>query len=182
MRIQKNIRKNQKKTIIATIVIILVMILGSLAYVFAFNGKILGWGVNSSTTNNEKPTQEQIDSANSIKKETINAVPASTDSSSKTDNQTPPPATDKLDLTITVANINHIRLLIEGLHTTGACTLVLSQTNTTPITQSAPLMQSGPNSSTCKGFDYAALEGTGWKAVISVDTGSATGSISQDIK
>lgn len=175
--------RNQKKNtaLITAGIIAALLIASALVYVLVFKGNLFGWQLEQSDINTNPPTQEQIDNANDIKKESIEGESESTDSSSKTDDpatQTP----SNLALTLTVANTNHVRILINGVYSNGTCTLTLSRTGSSSVTMTASVIQSGPDSSTCQGFDYETLSGSGWLATVNVNANRSTASVSKEVE
>jgi len=101
------------------------------------------------TINTEKPTNEQIKAGNDTKTDTI-------ESDNSKNPETPTTPTSKMPtLTITAANQNgatvQIRTLIDSVISSGTCTLVMTQGESS-ITRTVNV-QALSSSSTCMGFD-----------------------------
>lgn len=175
MKVSNKNTTNKKIVPIVVISAVLILILGAL-YVFVVRG-YAPW--SDGQDQNQSPTQEQIDSANTTKQETIEGSDASSSSSKnpQTDNQ---PSRNDIKASIPYADASRITVLIEGV-LEGTCTLTLSNgSNTT--TQTVDI-QAGPSSSTCKGFSFnPALTSGSWRASVSVTAGTLTGSAEKVIE
>jgi len=127
------------------------------------------------TINLNPPTQDQIDSAQQIKEDSVNQ------------SETPQAPKEELAVTITAKNQNNsastlqIRTLISSTVANGTCTLTLTKGDTV-VTLNAGI-QSGPSDSTCQGFDVPLSQlSTGqWSIKINVNSGSASGKATSEV-
>ena len=177
MRIIKNKRNNTNKIIV--IAITAVLILGGVAaWYFLVYKPGSDTTKNTQTINLEPPTEEQVNTGNDTKKDTI-------ENSTKDNESGTPPVTDTIPITVSYSNKDgeayRLRYLIDEELNNGTCTLTLIQSNKT-VTKSAAV-QASSSSSTCQGFDIAISElGSGtWKANLVIKSNSRTGSTSSTI-
>jgi len=178
------LRTNNKKTPKKFLLIALAIIAGlTLVYgVFAFQTK--AWPFSPASTVNLNPTSsEEKSTGEEIKSDSVN-------------NNTPPnKATPSNDISPSAASASvlfsattqdnttyHIRVLIETVLDGGTCALSLTKSGEQTYTANADI-QSGPSSSTCKGFDIPLTDlspGT-WVATVTITSGSTTGTATKDI-
>jgi hypothetical protein len=182
MKIKNTQKRSYSKAIPAfsALVIVLALAAGSLVYVYAFGGNLLGWKRDETTSktsdskvNLDAPTNEQVDAGNQVKKDTANGSEGTTQ-----------PSTN-VDVSITAANQNgsmfQIRTLIGAVTSDGTCTLTLTK-GATVVTKSAGI-QAQSSSSTCQGFDIpvSELSAGDWTLNLSVATNSLSGSTTSKI-
>lgn len=187
-------QRKTKKYFLIILFIVLFIISGLATYIFAFNGSLFGWPERTSDSTDQidynKPTNEQIQAGNDIKKEQIenNSKPSSgsnTDQSASTPLPSPSGQKTSISMTITAANQNdtsfQIRSLISTVTNDGTCTLTLTQ-GTKTITKTAGV-QAAANSSTCKGFDIplGELSVGSWQAAIRFENNVTIAETSQKI-
>lgn len=184
MKIQSTKKSWKKRTAIAlSALLVVLVIVSSLAYVYVFNGDILGWNNNDPSVNLDKPTDEQVKSGiaiknESLKKDSINSD-KTTDPSGQTDG-----SKKGVDISITAANQNDNILQIRGLVYAvddGLCTLTLSRDGQT-VTKTAGT-QAQASVSSCKGFDVPVSElsnGT-WQMTLTYENEIMKGSVSQPV-
>lgn len=183
-----NSTKHSKKPFIVVAFVVLFAI-AVIIYIYTLNGSILGWNANNSpsennpTINLEKPTSEQIDTGNDIKKNNI---------SKEAGSDTPPapveqPGSTKknVQVIITAANQNNdtlqVRTQISTVINTGQCTIKLTKSEVT-ITKVSDV-QSLPTTSTCRGFDIplADISPGSWQIDLTYENDSLLGSASKII-
>lgn len=157
-------KQNHKKSIIVA-VISLVLLTGSvLAYIYVFNGSLLGWEKPRPAKVNDvdynKPTTEQQDAGKDIESRNSSDDPNQVGSDKAP--QSSSNGNTKAETAVTVTssgqngNVLQVRALISALANSGTCTITLTnKTNT--VTKTAQV-QSLPSSSTCKGFDIPTTE------------------------
>jgi hypothetical protein len=176
-------KNRSKKPIIIASVVIALSLLSALAYVYAFNGDILGWNSGkenqSAPTSNQsdKPTNEQVEAGEGTKPGGSDSTPA----------PTPQPGSNKnsINMSFTAANQNgsilQLRVLISSVVNTGECTLTMTKDGVT-VSRTASV-QALASSSTCKGFDIPVSDlSTGtWQAVINYENDTLTGTTSKAI-
>lgn len=125
---------------------------------------------SNSDTNYSAPTQSQVSAGEQTKVNTVENNKASSNSA-KT-NTTSPASKTPFSTNITTHEVNNgvlqIRNVINGVYSSGSCTLTLSKNGQT-VTKTVDI-QPLPQSSTCKGFNIPTTElsrGT-WQAVLKV--------------
>lgn len=177
-----NSKKTSKKILVA--IFLVFVLLAGLAAVYAFkkssddkNTSDTSQGTHSTDLN--KPTEEQIQDGNSVKKDSV------TKSDNDTDTSPSPSNNDKknVEVIITAANQNggilQIRSQISTVSNTGNCILTLSKAEET-ITKTASI-QPLATTSTCKGFDISnsELSSGEWQATLVFENESLRGSASK---
>lgn len=172
-------RTRTRKILLIVAGIILLLAIAAPVYVYAFGGNLFGWTASSpsspSSDTDQSPSSEQPSQDNSVDENTNN-------SSKNDDPSTPPPApTDELSVSLPYTSSTRTTVLIDGVLGAGTCTLTLSRNGSTPITMTAETY-AGPSSTTCKGFTYDQLSGSGWKASVTVTVGTKSGSASRMIE
>lgn len=184
-------QKHRKITIII-VCIVLTLLVGSLVYVYKFNGNILGWKPSQNTqqeNNKYSPTTpEQKKAGIDTKKNSLNSQNSSKTSTS---NDAPlPPTTvesgkDKVELIITAENQSdtsyQVRTQIGYVTNDGSCTLTLKK-DSTLVTKTAAVYPLA-KTSTCQGFDIPITElsaGT-WQMDITFSNSTLIGSISKSV-
>ncbi len=191
-------KKRFSKKLIVTAGLVALFIAGSLTYVYALGGNLLGWQApNSSPSDNNKinygpATSEQQKSGSKIKSDSTNnqqdpAKPATNQSDTPpAPTPTPDSAKKSVQVTITAANQNgsilQIRTQIDAVENTGKCTLTLTKSGASTVTKTAGT-QAYASISTCQGFDIPMSElsaGT-WQALINFDSSTLTGSATKTI-
>lgn len=126
------------------------------------------------TINYEPPTDEQKAAGDRQKEETINKTD---------DNNDPPNGEDSISVSYTAVNQTDgqllVRALIGAVSNDGTCSLTLTKGDA--VVKKTAGMQSGPNSSTCKGFNISVSELSpgNWTILLQVKIGSEQGKISQ---
>jgi hypothetical protein len=159
--------KSKKITIlIYTAAVAAVLAVGSVAYVYAFNGNLFGWTKHKDTPaiNLDKPTNEQKQAGSDIKKANADKEDAK-GSTGNTDTPAAPAAPSSgskgnVEVTITANAQNdglfQLRTLISAVVNTGTCTVTFTKGQQTVTKQAG--VQSLPSTSTCKGFDVPVSE------------------------
>ena len=185
--ISKNKNIIPKKAIIASVMAtLLVLVIGSLTYVYIFNGNLFGWSSGKTTTNTttnsvdySPATTEQQQSGTQVK---------SSGSSDTPPTPTTIPGSDKKNVQIMITSahqngtILQIKSQIGAVEETGICTLLLTSTGQTDITKTANV-QALANTSTCQGFDVPTSELSNglWHISISYSSSTLTGTATQDV-
>lgn len=163
MKVDKSSHHPKRKIFI---IIISILTISSVVY-FAYM-KVSDHNKNQSTTNYSSPTDEQKATGSSIKQNTNNATAGKTNAINN--NQPLDPVaqpdgksiinismTSPLDNTIyKQSDTIQLRFLIESKESSGTCKLTLSKDGSNSIEKVASLFQSGPTTSTCRGFDIPA--------------------------
>jgi len=198
MKINKKNHHIQRKLIIASTIILVVIIGASLYAITKFSDKQryddTKKEINSVDYN--APTDEQKQNGATIKDDS-NGTETGKESTSGSD-QPPSPTpqqggksivevlktSPQNNTTYAKSDFIYFRFSISTEVSTGLCTLTLSKVGASSVTKTAPPFQSGPTTSTCKGFDIPASElSTGvWKIDLVFENdslyGSTTGNIS----
>lgn len=160
MKIQS--KKMFKKPLIIVAAIMALLAVSALTYVYVFNGSTLDWDSHKTSsddtplTNLDKPTDEQIEAGEEIKRESVEKNEAINENSSDQSGEI-----GTVSVIITAAEQSSgqlvIRSLIQTVSNEGTCTLTLQKTDGTTVTKTAGV-QASASSSTCKGFDVPVSE------------------------
>jgi hypothetical protein len=166
--------QSKPKSALIISVIILLLIVGFIGiYVGVLKKPLFGWPQQyTETTDNidsQEPTQEEKDTGNQSKSDTIEKgqQPTATDPSSP------------IQITLTANSLNgdtyQIRYLLEDGINGGVCKLTLTQGSKT-VTQEANI-QALASSSTCEGFNVShdSLSPGQWNATLNVESNGRTG-------
>ena len=169
-------RKTSRKKKTYLVIFILLVLIGFGAVFALYTQRINNQTTTTTPTSQSKidynpPTQEQINSVNTKGSGT------SSDNTSKQNNQDQT-NTDNTNLTITSAiqngSILHITTLIQSVSSTGTCTMTMSQSGSSDITQTVDT-QALASSSTCKGFNVTTSGMSGqWTLNIVYKDGTTT--------
>lgn len=152
-------RKGSKKAaLIAVISIVLLLLIGTAA---AYYFELGPFKPTDSSVNLDEPTEEQKQTGNDIKQNSLDQVKDDDKAQAGSDplpDAKPIDGSDKqsVNAEITTANQDesklHIRTLIQTITNTGTCTLTMSGPSDAEYNESVGV-QALPSSSTCKGFD-----------------------------
>jgi len=179
MKIIKNKKHKKLLIIISIITVFLISIAAVYFYSQNINSKVSTPPNNSSKNKTDKvnvidlnkPTTEEINAGNVVKKETVNNIT---------------PNEPSFNITISAANQNdnimQIRTLIDTTISSGTCELIMKQGD--KIVSKAADIQSLASTSTCKGFDIpiSELSSGNWNLTISATSGAQTNTVSKDIQ
>jgi flagellar basal body-associated protein FliL len=185
-------KNKSKKIILIVIAAVVLLIAAGLAYVYLFNGNLLGWkkSSNESSINYQPPTDSQKSAgeetkANSVNDSQSNSTKQDPGDTPATPPTTQPDGTSKVEVSITAANQNgsvfQLRSIILAVVNTGTCSLTLTK-GAAVVTKTAPV-QASANSATCQGFDVPVSElsaGT-WQATVSFKNDTLSGTTSKQI-
>lgn len=188
-----NIKKlsNNKKLIASIIAVSVVLLLAMFAYAFYGSGRKPGAPTQPPASSNSSPkttnTGEPTPSGTTTEPSTNPAA----SSSVKTGTTTTPPSTTPTSKTVSVgisstqqtATTYRINTIIYSVESTGTCTLTLTKSGSTTITQTAGV-QALPSSSTCKGFDIpmSQLSQGQWQLSLSFSNATDSGIVTQSIE
>lgn len=167
MRIKKRIIPKKALILGIIIAVLVVACIGTLVYLYKFNGSILGWRPNptkeQSDINYSPPTEAQKKAGDKVKQNTTNNDSPKPSTESGSELPAPIPQSNgkgKVDITITDASQNgptfRVRSEILAITNTGTCTLTLTKSGQV-VTKTAGV-QALPSSSTCQGFDIPSNE------------------------
>lgn len=169
----KIIKPKSKKAplLITGIAIAALLAIGSVVYVYAFDGNLFGWHKpypNDSVNYNEA-TQDQKDAGTQAKQNSANTDIKSAEGANKPTSsgsdplpapQPQPSGKASVGVSITASSqagsIYQIRSLISALTSNGSCTLTLTKGSATVIKTAK--VQTLANSATCQGFDIPVSE------------------------
>lgn len=165
---------SSKKILIIALATVVAAVVAYGVYAMYFAPKPITDKDSQGTINYEPPTDEQKAAGDRQKEETIN----------KTDDGTNP-SNGNGSLPVSYSAINQadeqllVRALIGAVSNDGTCTLTLTKGDAV-VTKTAGT-QSGPNSSTCKGFNVpvSELSPGSWTILLQVKIGSEQGKVSQ---
>ena len=197
MKINKKNHHIRRKFITASAIILVVIIGGSL-YAITKTSDEQHYDDTKKEINSvdyDAPTDEQKQSGATIKEDANNTEPGkeSTSGSDQPPNPTPQQGGKSIvevfktspqnNTTYTKSDFIYMRFSISTEVSTGLCTLTLSKVGVSSVTKTAPPFQSGPTTSTCKGFDIPASElSTGiWKINLVFENDSLYGSTTGNI-
>lgn len=184
-------------TIIVVIILIILCVMAiAFIYVYKFDGEILGWTKNQTTSNEsktdgvskinyDKPTKDQKNAGSQVKQQSLSEGKPTESSENESSTITEQPGKDKVTIAITTAQKNgnnlQIRAQIYATINNGTCTLMMTNEAKT-LTKTASI-QALPNSSTCKGFDIPISElSTGsWQLKLHFENDSLIGEDSREI-
>jgi len=187
MKIQTPKKPWKKRIFIVLPLLLTTLIAAVFAYVYIFNGSILGWSSTDPSINLDKPTDDQIKSGVKIKNESLKK---DKDSSTRTTDKTVAPqgtngSKKAVDIVITAANQNdgvlQVRGLIYDVVGDGLCTLTLSHDEQLVTKTAEPQAQASVSS--CKGFDIPVSELTSgtWQLTLVYENETMKGSVSKTI-
>jgi hypothetical protein len=184
--------KSKKITIlIYTAAVAAVLAIGSVAYVYAFNGNLFGWTKNkdASAINLDKPTDEQKQAGNDIKKANVDNE-SNKGSAGNTDTPpapTPSPSGGKSSVGVTITasaqsdGVFQLRTLVSAVVNTGTCTATFTKGQQTVTKQAG--VQSLPSTSTCKGFDIpvSELSPGQWDIIVTYENDTLSGQATKTV-
>lgn len=190
MQIVQN-KSNPKKIVLISLGAIIILALLAAGYLYVLKGTVFGWSPlpkeeKSDQIDYNKPSPEQLKAGQDTKKQSIDNKIGSGGS-----DQPPAPVPQsngksKVEVSITAAeqvgSLLQIRTIISAVASSGVCTLTLEKSGQPTVTKTADV-QSGPSTSTCKGFDVNVGEITAgnWQATIVYESTTLTGSTSKTI-
>jgi len=167
MKINKTSHRPKRKIIVIVICILTIITISYFTYAkFTTSNNINN--SNQKTVNMNNPTDEQKKAGVITKESTSNATTGKTSTNSsdqplKPVTQSNGKSTINISMTSPLNNTAYkqddtiyLRFLIESKESTGSCKLTLSKNGSTSIEKTASPFQSGPTTSTCKGFDIPA--------------------------
>lgn len=184
-------KKRSKKALIIVATVLTLSIVGAAAaYVYAFDGNLLGWTAPDTNKRENgvdygKPTREQQAGEKDITDRNLESSnngqnPNGVGSDRPSSPQPQKDSKSTVNVSITAANQNEsmyqIRTLIGLITSEGNCTLTLTN-GSQKIIKSAKV-QSLPSGSTCQGFDIPLTEltkGT-WQLTVEFENNSVEGS------
>lgn len=178
MKINKDHRFFTPKKLLITLVIIVLGLGSYVAYAMFSASRQSSTREFHDSINYEPPTDEQKEAGDKRKEEMI----------SKEDDATNPSGDDQSrDILVSYSALNQadgqllVRALIGAVANDGTCTLTLIK-GEMMVTKTAGT-QSGPSSSTCKGFNVpvSELSSGEWTAQLQVQVGTRQGKVSQKV-
>lgn len=186
----KNNRPNNRKLALVVAGIILAAIVAS-AGVYAISGSLFGWkpftsnNSEPSTSGNNPPSKEQVNSGASIKESSLK------DGGTSGSDQPATPVTQTdgrqlVQLDITGVNkldtVTSVGVLISTLDQNGTCNITVTSTSGDILYSSSVGVQAMSNTSTCKGFDIpnSSLSSTKYSIVVSYSSSNKYGTASYE--
>lgn len=187
MKTQRNKNSKIKTTLIALIAIIFVVVIAGTG-VYALSGSLFGWKPFTqeieSTRGDMPASDEQIETGNSIKENSLN----NGGSSGSDQPQAPTEQPDGRQLVqVDITGVNKIEsstqvgVLISSLDSTGTCSIKVSAQNGTSLYTASSGVQAMSNTSTCQGFNIpnSALQDK-YSIVVEFTSGAKYGTASYD--
>jgi len=176
MKIKNNNSRSTKKIVAITIAAVLVVALGYIGFAYAYKVTPFNDPVQEEKTapidgvDYNTVTDEQQQAGDAAKEEFIN----NTD-----DNQEP---SNNVTVTITSYNQPTLRVTVDAIDESGTCTLVLSKSGRSDVTQKVGTQVIG-SYSVCEGFDIPVADlGTGdWQATITYEGSAGRGQVQKVI-
>jgi len=172
--------KKSKKVKIITLAIVIILLGGAYA-AFASYQNI--WPFSSTTpVNLDSPSTDEIKTGEQIKSDSVESDDEVKENPSNDVDPTATNATIMFTSTTQDSTAYRIRVLIDSVLGSGTCTLSLSKSRSATYNSTVEI-QSGPSSSTCKGFDIPLTEVSAgdWTATITVTSGVTTGTATKGI-
>lgn len=179
--------KTAKKVLIllASVILLAAGVIG-----FMYLKKVGPFAQVASSINYSPATQEEQQAGQQIKEQNSKVDNGANTNSGSDPSPAPTPSTDgskpTIGFEITAANQNgntlNIRTLLQTLSSTGTCTLTMTGPSGKTYTATAET-QTGPSTSTCKGFDIpiSTLSAGVWKITIQFENASVKGSASREV-
>lgn len=180
------------RVMLTMVAVALFLILLAGWYVLIYRGSVFGWSAFPSQsnkddpTNYKTPTDEQQKNGQTIKN---NSVKSGTSGSDQPASPTPIGGSSKSNVELVITHASQanqganleVGVVIQVLVNTGNCTLTLTKSGQSTVTQTSDI-QAQSSTSTCKGFNISGLATGTWQLTISFDNPDLTGSTTQSVK
>ena len=173
--------------VVSSIIVVLLIAGGAFAYVQVSNNSTPATTTDTNSINNDPATDDQIDNGDTTKSNSVN-------NSKPTDTGSDQPATTadthdgkdvvamritSLPLDVNDNGLLSVRLQIDSEVNDGTCVLNLTKSGSTTLQTSVGTFQSGPQYSTCKGFDIdtTGMDNGTWNLDVVFENGTKYGHV-----
>ena len=184
MKVQ-NKKQTNRGVIIIIVAIAVLLVAGLSMYLIRFNGTLLGWtpfpAANNSSINYGPATNEEKDTGTDIKEGAVTPPTETKPDTGELPTDTSTNVVLQIPYSEQTGDSLRITTLIGRVTSQGTCTLTLSRSGYTSVTQTVDV-QAQSSSSVCKGFTIptTGLAAGNWNLRIDYVDGDSKGSASRD--